>query len=358
MLCAVVLAGVLSYNTRENAFAETATITPNTDYIFNINSASTITGNTSTTALSTVSMTLAGAFTVTFSDGNYITGNTIEIGKGAKTGTTLGFQTVTLRQDSTNLFRLNWNNTQHFRSSKQIDGQYTFDVEGVKIVFTSITRTAGGSDALLQQALAFLAPHLTEISPDLTIIEAGYYIINPNYYSDFSSYSTLETNFRLYQVETESAITSPLSTSGQAQLYDTLEISQGLYSGVYARYENDLTPLVLYNATNDVVNAYIIQILSDTPTTDSTYESLLMPVAGWDVLPYWAYTLANNYYDKGFNTNVISDSTSGVISALFSGLFGSIFAVEIFPNFPLYIFILIPVVFAILSLVLWLMRGR
>lgn len=357
-LCAVVAAGMLSYNTKENAIAETSTITPNTNYIFNVNTASTITGNTSTTALSATQMTLTGNFNITFPDANQISGNIVEIEKAAKSGTTLGWKYITLIQDSNNYFRLNWNPNQHFVAVERYNGSTTFNVEDVKITFTSTTRASGGNDALLQEAFAFLAPHLTEITGDLTIIEAGYYIINPNYYSDFTSYSTLNTNFRLYQVETDSEIVSPLSTSGQVQLYDTLEVSQGLYNGIYARYENDTIPLTLYNANNDIVTAYIIQILNDTTTTNSAFENILMPVASYDVLPYWAYTLANDYYDKGVNTNIISDSTNGVIKALFEGLFGSIFAVEIFPGFPLYIFILIPAVFAILSLVLWIMRGK
>lgn len=68
-----------------------------------------------------------------------------------------------------------------------------------------------------------------------------------------------------------------------------------------------------------------------------------------------AYSLG---FTDGANYNILTQGTGGVIGAIFSGLFGQIFAVEIIPGFPLYIFILIPVVFTILSLVLWLMRGR
>lgn len=63
-------------------------------------------------------------------------------------------------------------------------------------------------------------------------------------------------------------------------------------------------------------------------------------------------------YDLGINTNIISDSTGGVISSIFSGIFGTIFNIEIFPNFPLYILILIPLVFSMLGVIFWLIRGR
>lgn len=63
-------------------------------------------------------------------------------------------------------------------------------------------------------------------------------------------------------------------------------------------------------------------------------------------------------YDLGINTNIISDSTTGVIESLFNGIFGTIFNIEIFPGFPLYILILIPVVFSMLGVIFWLIRGR
>lgn len=63
-------------------------------------------------------------------------------------------------------------------------------------------------------------------------------------------------------------------------------------------------------------------------------------------------------YDLGINTNIISDSTTSVITALFNGIFGTIFNIEIFPGFPLYILILIPIVFSMLGVIFWLIRGR
>lgn len=63
-------------------------------------------------------------------------------------------------------------------------------------------------------------------------------------------------------------------------------------------------------------------------------------------------------YTDGINDNIISNNVTGLISAIFNGLFGTIFSVEIFPGFPLYIFIMIPLVFAVLGIILWLIRGR
>ena len=117
----------------------------------------------------------------------------------------------------------------------------------------------------------------------------------------------------------------------------------------------------LYLASNfTTLDVSIYQFLLQFYEIDENYidlfaEQLVPPARALESASRIAY---NEGYDDGIGQNIISDSTEGVISALFHGLFGNIFQIEIIPNFPLYIFILIPVVFAVLSLILWLMRGK
>ena len=201
---------------------------------------------------------------------------------------------------------------------------------------------------------------ITAVCENLVTLQSGYYIINKYSYDNSNSFN-IPIDFRLMTfelAELNGQLQNPLPISESVQLYHYIANDTGLYQGLNAYITLSDDPVKLYSYGNDTYSDRFIHIATPQQIAAQYADTLIFVGENYDILGYVGYPIAIDYYNAGLNTNIISDTTTGILDALFSGLFGSIFAVEIFPGFPLYIFILIPVVFAILSLVLWLMRGK
>lgn len=118
--------------------------------------------------------------------------------------------------------------------------------------------------------------------------------------------------------------------------------------------------IVVYDALNNSFaysNFYLLHVPNDT-SIPYDYKDFFIDMGNY--ITY--YALPTSIYTDGVtageNTSILGGNTTGLISQIFNALFGTIFAVEIFPGFPLYIFILIPVVFGIIGILLWLIRGK
>ncbi|MBO5870014.1 MAG: hypothetical protein J6Q89_04620, partial [Clostridia bacterium] len=120
-----------------------------------------------------------------------------------------------------------------------------------------------------------------------------------------------------------------------AYLYISNNITTG-DAGVIAFFDN------CYKVDNDL--AYYTIYESAYPLV---YEAALQYNLGYSA-----------GYTDAANDNILADNTAGVITQIFSGIFGSVFSIELFPGFPIYLFILIPAVFAVFGLILWLIRGK
>ena len=142
-----------------------------------------------------------------------------------------------------------------------------------------------------------------------------------------------------------------LTPNTETTLQITPNIGYGYPTSV--SYVGSASDIQYYDETGEIVIT--------NPTSNFTIEGVCFS--------YYDQGYQSGYdvgYNEGFvagedamiNNNIISNNVTGVVSAIFSGLFGNIFAVEIFPNFPLYLFILIPTVFAVIGLLLWLIRGK
>lgn len=215
-----------------------------------------------------------------------------------------------------------------------------------------------------------------ECQSNITTIEVGYYLIYPPEIP--STADTIELSYHIINLLSSTIGNSePLTPVISSTLYNYLDRQTGLQSGLFALTSlQDSEPLELWRdyQDNEQLNGAIIIYVPSQTTIIGQHDLinclLSITYEQYDALRYWGYGIAvspntKSYdigytegYDVGINTNIIADSTTGVIEALFNGLFGTIFNIEIFPNFPLYIFILIPIVFGMLGLIFWLIRGR
>ena len=215
-----------------------------------------------------------------------------------------------------------------------------------------------------------------ECPSEATTITVGYYLIYPPEIP--STADTIELSFHIISLLSSTIGNSePLTPVISSTMYNYLDRQTGLQSGLFALTSlQDTEPRELwrdYQDNEQLNGAVIIYVPSQTTITgqhDLLNCLLSISYNQYDALRYWGYGIAvspntkaynlgyADGYDSGVNTQIIGQTTSGIISQIFSGLFGNVLSVEIFPGFPLYIFILIPVVFAVVGLLLWLIRGK
>lgn len=233
------------------------------------------------------------------------------------------------------------------------------DVAGktVSIVFTSITASSTSTGFnptrfgyFKQDLLKVLSPLV--LPPEQLTLDAGFYFL------EFDTQllnigDTIDFNYTAYWCEEN-------SWDNQS---DFTGISCGYPFGpatdkrIYLYDENDQTnyKIISDNYGNLNVALYLLSDYEQVVTANAISQGLYL-------VPRGAVSSLLATYNTGFNDGLryelVSGGVTSVINSIFSGLFGSLFNIEIFPGFKLYIFLLIPVVFAIVGLLLWLIRGK
>lgn len=246
--------------------------------------------------------------------------------------------------------------------------------DSVQITFTSLTPTTQLTqyqelcfNRFLQDIYNLSGQEPIQPPAHITINE-GLYILNKNILEDLTQEPlTLDLNHKIL-----TPLLSSADTTGQRgydiQFNSSPQRTRILWN-THASHPNTMLSdnNELYRRLNEVgqLAYYIIKVETTQQVNDNIISQALTPIPAENIMSFWLWKFGADYnaayntgYDAGMNDNIVSDNVTGVITAIFSGLFGSIFAVEIFPGFPLYIFILIPVVFGVIGLVLWLVRGK
>lgn len=215
--------------------------------------------------------------------------------------------------------------------------------------------------------------------PSSYSLKAGYYIPNiraMENISDYGTYVMIDLPHYISKVTGQIVTAEPDNSSYRYNILDNnfaesdardgilFDLSaQNLGISTVTGQSGSITVnehIVVYDALNNSFaysNFYLLHVPNDTSILYD-YKDFFIDMGNY--ITY--YALPTSIYTDGVtageNTSILGGNTTGLISQIFNALFGTIFAVEIFPGFPLYIFILIPVVFGIIGILLWLIRGK
>lgn len=372
---------VVSFNKSDGeALAET--IQTNTDYSLAFPSVQTIQTIQEQPPQSSVNkwVTLNGNFNITIQDIGYsLTGNKVLLFVGNGNVHYNFTQTESTSNGLQVFFLFNNNYSAGFSQNILVfsGGNILYSLKNnnfthIDIKFTSLN-TSTSLTAYETQAFSKFWQDLGNIvynPTQYTTIEQGYYILDKNKLDNATISDGLKLDLT-HKILTPSLESADLTGQrGYNILFSESNVNSRItWNGSGSLYPNMLlsSDYELYRRVNGVgrITYEIIKVETNQPVEDNIIAQALTPIPNESIMQYWLWGFGNDYvsaynagYDEGITQNIVSDNVTGLISAIFSGLFGSIFAVEIFPGFPLYIFILIPVVFAVIGLVFWLVRGR